>query len=116
MSSLDKEGNKTSVTIVDGKIEATDAMKNIMFTVEVYNTGYSIKSASGRYIGNSSDQNKLLNNNTTKYVNTISLNSDGSAQIVSAKSVLRFNANTTNGNRYRYYKSSSYTNQKASHL
>ena len=115
LTSLDAEGNRTSVAIVDGKIEATDAMKNIMFTVEVYSTGYSIKSASGKYIGNSSDQNKLLNT-TTKYVNTISLNSDGSAQIVSAKSVLRFNANTTNGDRYRYYKSSSYTNQKAIHL
>lgn len=117
LGSLDAEGNKASVTIGSDKtIEATDAMKKISFTIASKSGGYSIKSASGKYIGNTSNANSLKNGTSDSYVNTISLNSDKSVQITSSSSVLRFNANTTNGNRYRYYKSSSYTNQKPIHL
>ncbi len=115
LSSLDAGNNIQKVTISNNTIEATDAMKKISFTIEKSGTSYTIKSASGYYIGNESDANKLLYNKSTKYTNTITLNSDKSVHIVgSGKSVLRFNASSGSSNyRFRYYKSSSYTGQKA---
>ena len=109
---LDASNNYITVTITDGKIAATDAMKDSAVTIaKSSDKDYTIQTASGYYIGNTSDGNKLASNKTTKYANTISLNGDGSVQITSSKSVLRFN--TSQGDRFRYYKSSTYTDQKA---
>ena len=117
LSTLDATGNHKSVTIANSQIEATDAMKAMSFTIAKNGSNYTIKSASGYYIGNTSDQNKVISNTSTKYDNTLSLNTDGSVQITSVKSVLRFNSNTgNNNNRFRYYKSTTYTSQKAIQL
>ena len=111
LDNLDAEGNYITAAIVDNKIEATDATNAAKFTIEKNGSAYAIKSASGKYIGNSKDQNKLLTDK--KYDNTLTLQADGSVDIVSANSHLRSNIETTNGNRFRYYKSSTYTKQKA---
>ena len=112
-TSLDSVSNTVTVTINSGKISATDTLKKSTFTIAKSGSSYTIKSASGYYIGSTSDKNNLLSNKTTKYTNTISLNSDGSVHIVSSgKAVLRYNA-SSGQYRFRYYKSGSYSNQKA---
>ncbi|MBO5322857.1 MAG: hypothetical protein J6A88_01985, partial [Oscillospiraceae bacterium] len=114
LSSLDVVNNYESVTITDDKtIAATDALLKCTFDIASVTGGYTIKSKSGYYIGNNSNSNALASSTSTQYVNTISLNADGSAQIVGkGNAVLRYNA-TSGQDRFRYYKSSSYTNQKA---
>lgn len=116
LTTLDAASNTKSVTITNGEIEATDAMMAITFDIAKNGTVYTIKSKSGYYIGNNSDSNSLTSNKSTKYDNTITLNTDKSVQIVGkGKSVLRYNA-TSGQTRFRYFKSSTYTNQKAIHL
>ncbi len=111
-SSLDAVNDYVAVTITDGKIEATDTIQESEFTIEKSGSNYVIKSASGYYIGQTSNANGLKSSTTTKYSNTISMNSDDTVNIVSGGAYLRFNA-TSGQNRFRYYKSSSYTGQKA---
>ena len=113
LSTIDAEGNYIKVAMTNGVIEANATTNAAKFTVEKYNNGYSLKSASGLYMGNTSNQNKIITNASTKYENTLTLKSDGTVDVVSAGSYLRSNIATTNGDRFRYYKSSSYTNQKA---
>ena len=116
LETLDASANKISVAIADGTIAATDETNVASFTIEKVGDDYAIKSASGYYIGNTADSNKLLSSDSEKYTNTISLNTDGTVQIVgSGSSVLRYNA-TTDQERFRYFKSSTYTKQKAIYL
>ena len=115
-TTMDAVSNTQAVTISNNEIEATDAMKAITFEIAKNGTSYTVKSKSGFYVGNDSNSNSLAANTTTKYNNTISLNSDGSAHIVGkGTSVLRYNA-TSGQTRFRYFKSSTYTGQKAIHL
>ena len=74
--------------------------------------GYDIKSASGYYIYQTTDANGLKSNTDPKGSNAISLDPSGSALIVSGGAYLRFNA-ASDQKRFRYYKSSTYTGQKA---
>ncbi|MBQ8740700.1 MAG: endonuclease [Clostridia bacterium] len=114
LTTLDAASNNISVTINDGTIEATDTTNAANFTIDT--TAGTIQSASGYYIGNTADSNKLNSSTSTQYTNTITINTDGSAHIVgSGNSVLRYNASSGNY-RFRYFKSSTYTNQKAIHL
>lgn len=115
-TTMDAASNTKTVTISNGEIEANDAMMSITFDIAKNGTVYTIKSKSGYYIGNNSDSNSLTSSTSTKYDNTITLNTDKSVQIVGkGKSVLRYNA-TSGQTRFRYFKSSTYTNQKAIHL
>ena len=110
LTTLDAVSNIVTVTIADSKIEATEAMKAAQFTI---NASGHIKSASGYYIGQTSDKNGLKSSTSETYTNTLSLNADGTVNVVSsAGAYLRFNA-ATDQNRFRYYKSTSYTSQKA---
>ncbi len=115
LSSLDAVSNTKTVTISNSQIEATDAMKAIAFTIAKSGSNYTIKSASGKYIGNNSNSNALTANtsamnNTIAFVNAndITIKSSGGAY-------LRYNA-TSGQTRFRYYKSSTYTSQKAIQL
>ena len=102
-----------NVTIADGKIEATEATKAVAFTIEKSGDVYTIKSESGYYIGHTSDANKLSASTDTQYTNTITMNEDGSVNVIcSGGAYLRFNANVDQM-RFRYYKSGTYTKQKA---
>ncbi len=107
LSTLDAVNDYQSVTITEGTISAS---KDIAFTIEKLTDGYAIKSASNQYIYQSADANGLKTS-TTATANSISLNDDGSVDIVSGGAYLRFNA-TANQMRFRYYKSSTYTNQQ----
>lgn len=113
LSSLDAANNNASVTINNGVIEADSTYA---VTISGSEKNFNILTSSGYYIGNTSDNNKLLSNKTTKYTNTITIESDGSAKIVgSGGSVLRYNASSGNY-RFRYFKSSTFGSQKAVYL
>ena len=107
---LDKVSNTVTVTITDDEIEATDAMLGAAFTYDSANK--TLKGAGGLYMGQTSDSNGMLSSATTSYVNTITFDGSGNANIVSGGAYLRYNA-ATDQTRFRYFKSSTYTGQKA---
>ena len=112
LTTLDAVSNTVTVTINNATITVTDNLKKAMFTIAKSGSNYTIKSASGYYIGQSSNANGLKSNKTTTYSHTITLNSDGTVNLVSGGAYLRYNA-ASDQLRFRYYKSSSYTGQKA---
>ena len=114
LTTLDAVGNKIDVTISGNIIESNAQTDAAVFTITAKTGGYSIKSASGYYIGNTSDANALKTSTTDTYVNTISI-ANGNADIVSSSSHLRFNP-ANNQTRFRFFKSSSYTGQQAVQL
>ena len=101
LSALDKEGNKVDVTITDGKIVGDYA--KYAFTIAPMTGGWSVQSASGKYISGKSGSNKIITGSTPE-LNTITF-ADGNVKIVSNKTTLQYNAAATNGTRFRYYKS-----------
>ncbi len=116
LSTLDAIGNSYAgedllgVDILDYTIEATPQVDARIFTIDV--TAGTIKSASGYYIGNTSNSNSLQYSTTDVYTNTISIDNDGNAVIVSSGGAyLRYNSDSSQ-DRFRYFKSASYSNQK----
>ncbi|MBQ6884210.1 MAG: endonuclease [Clostridia bacterium] len=109
---LDAEGNGVGVTIADGKIAATDANIAVSFVVEKIEGGYTIRSKSGLYFGSESDTNSLLSNATKTYFNNFAIDADGNTTVTGeGGAILRYNA-ASNQNRFRFYKTSSYTSQQ----
>lgn len=111
LETLDAGKNGVSVEI-DGNAITTDI--RYAFTIAAVDGGYSIKSSSGKYIGQSSFDNKLSANATytDSLLNTISLDEDGNAVISGTGAsgdthvTLRYNKNSGDSNqRFRYYKS-----------
>ena len=115
LTKLDVLGNTIEVSIFNDNIESNASTDVSAFTISSMANGFSIKSASGYYIGNTSDANALKTSLTVPYANTITISEDGNAEIVSSSSRLRFNSDSDQ-NRFRYYKSSTYTSQKAIRL
>ena len=114
LETLDATNNTINVTIENVEIEVTDETAASEFTIDM--TAGTIKSASGLYIGQNSDANGMQASAEIAYTNTISIVNEGDANIVSSGGAyLRFNS-ASNQNRFRYYKSSSYTGQKAIQL
>lgn len=110
LGSLDAVSNTQSMTISNFTI--TGDFAKYTFIIEKVDGGYSIKSASEKFIGRSTNSNGL-DSKDTAVVNTISLDGDGNVDIKSSGGAyLRYNA-TSGQTRFRYYKSSSYTSQKA---
>ena len=114
-TSFDATSNTKTVTISNNEIEATDAMKAIAFTIVKNGSNYNIKGASGKYIGNNSNSNGLTTS-ASALNNTITFKSASEIHIVGAGGAyLRYNS-ASDQKRFRYYKSSSYTGQKAIQL
>ena len=105
---LDDVNDYTTVEITENTISIAD---QIAFTIAKMEGSYSIQSASGKYIYQSSDKNGLATGDTAQ-ANTIKMNEDSTVDIVSGGAHLRFNA-MSNQMRFRYYKSATYTSQKA---
>lgn len=112
LTKLDSEGNKISVSISNNTIAATDATTAATFTIAKLGTSYTIQSASGYYIGQTTNANGLNSSKTTAYTNNILLGSSGIDIVSSGGAYLRYNNNVDNGTRFRYYKSSSYSSQQ----
>ncbi|MGN0224512.1 MAG: starch-binding protein [Prevotella sp.] len=112
LTTLDALSNTKPVTITDGMIETTDC--DFYFTIATVEGGYSVNSASGYYIGQSSDSNGLKTSTSTVYVNSLTVD-NGDIDVECKSAHLRFNS-TTNNYRFRYYKSSSYASQQTIQL
>lgn len=89
------------VTITDGKIVGDYA--KYAFTIAPMTGGWSVQSASGKYISGKSGKNKIITGSTPE-LNTITF-ADGNVKIASNNTTLQYNAAATNGTRFRYYKS-----------
>lgn len=114
LEALDAVGNTIGVVLNNNEIAVTDETTAAEFTIDV--TAGSIKSASGLYIGQTSDANGLASSTETAYTNTLSIVTDGNVNIVSSGGAyLRYNS-TSDQSRFRYYKSSTYSSQKAIQL
>lgn len=114
LETLDAVGNSIAVTISNNTIPSSTEVDAAVFTYDA--DAGTFKSASGKYIGQTSNANGLATSATNPYTNTVSIDADGNADIVSSGGAyLRYNA-ASNQTRFRYYKSSSYTGQKAIQL
>lgn len=115
LATLDSSSNNKAVKINNGEIEANSTVNPFKFTIKKSGTNYTIQSASGFYIGQTSNANGLKSSKSTSYSHTISFNTDNSVNLISGGAYLRYNA-ASDQLRFRYYKSSSYSGQKAIHL
>lgn len=108
LSTLDATNNYITVAVADNTIASSTTTDNSTFTIASVENGYSIKSASGQFIGKNDDSNGLSTNNSysATYKNTISYdNGNIEIDIVSnGGGYLRFNS-ASNQMRFRYYKS-----------
>lgn len=112
----DAANNGVSVSIVDGKIEATESVDSCSFILAKSGDNWTIKAFDGNYIGMSSNDNDLGFSKGTAYENSITINTAGGHDVVgSGGAYLRFNS-SSNQKRFRYYKSSSYESQKPVYL
>ena len=104
LDTLDAKGNTVSVTISSGTIEASEDLRNAIFTIAKSGTDYSIKSHSGKYIGRSATSNGL-NSGSSELVNTISLDNSGNAVIAGdGGPKLQYNS-ASDQLRFRYFAS-----------
>lgn len=114
LSTLDAAGNTISVTISSDEIAITSATEAAEFTIAKSGSSYTIKSKSGKYIGKTADSNGL-DANDSELTNAISLSGSDVNIVGSGGAYLRYNSNSGQ-ERFRYYKSTSYTGQKAIQL
>lgn len=107
LETLDAVSNTISVTISNNAIAATGETNAAKFTIAKIDGGYSILSASGKYIGITKYENGLKASTSTVYANSISV-SDRVASIslkfANGTVTLQYNNENTQ-NRFRYYKS-----------
>ena len=102
LTTLDATGNTIAVTIANNKINATTATEAAEFTIAVKEGGgYSIKSASGLYIGLTGSSNGLKTSSSDDYTNTITISAEEDTITCNSK-ILRYNA-TSGQTRFRYY-------------
>lgn len=111
LTTLDATSNTVSVTISESSITGDFAANE--FTIDA--SEGTIQSASGYYIGQTGNSNGLLSSTSTAYTNTLSISDGNFVAVSSGGAYLRYNA-TSGQDRFRYFKSSSYTNQQAIQL
>ena len=111
LETLDAVSNTIGVTISNATIPSTDDTDAASFTIEAVSGGYTIKSASGYYIGQTTDANGLKASAKDAYTNVLSLVSDGVNIVGSGGAYLRYNK-TSGQTRFRYFKSATYTGQE----
>lgn len=116
LTSLDSTSNKiTTGSIVSSKFDVNSGTDSA-FLITASGNNYTIKSKSGYYIGRTSNANGLDTSTSEEYKNSVSFDSDGNVTILSSGGAyLRYNS-SSNQERFRYYKSASYTDQKAIQL
>ncbi|MBR5743918.1 MAG: hypothetical protein IKX94_01160, partial [Muribaculaceae bacterium] len=114
---LDTTNNYVAVTRSDNSVSPGEN-DDFYFTISLIdgeNGLYSIQAANGTYIGRSSNMNGL-NESDEALENIITIDDDGNAHIKgSGGAYLRYNS-SSGQNRFRYYKSSTYTAQKTVQL
>ena len=110
-----KGAGSEGATIKNGQIMSTTEIAKFQVTIEKTDNGYSVKLASGKYISGKKDKNGISFPDTAADCTITYDAASNSVLITSNTSVLRYNAN--NGEeRFRFYKSTTYTQQKAIQL
>ena len=104
LSTLDAAGNTIAVAINNGEIAANSENITAIFTVSKTSNGTTIKSASGKFIGRTTNENGLDASETTEHTNTITIDNGNVVITSSGNPTLRYNS-AANQNRFRYYKS-----------
>lgn len=103
LENLDAAASIINVRINDDIVHSDLETDAATFTISEIENGYSIRSASGKYIGRTASSAGLNTSPTTVYVNTISIDENGDAVITASNSmVLRYNT-SSNNRRFRYY-------------
>ena len=109
LTTLDATSNTISVTITDSKIEANATTNAAKFTIASVTGGYSIQSASGKYIGVSANSNGLKQaDEVGSYTHDLSIENGAAvikANFSGSTMTMRYN-NASNQLRFRYFKSS----------
>lgn len=106
----DAEGNYAKVAITDKGIASDENIQRNSVTIATMDGGYSIQLNSGKYICGIKGSNKL-NFADAASANTIGLKDASSFEVISNETIFTYNSNTSNGNRFRYYKSATVSGQ-----
>lgn len=101
LTALDAVSNFIDITTNNGIIEANTSTNKAKFTIAKSGNSYSIKSASGYYIGRTGSSNGLNTSQTQVYDNTLSY-SNNTVSVEGSYGTLKFN-NTSGQKRFRYY-------------
>ena len=109
-NAVDAANGHVKTDISNGTIEGSTTIDAEVVTIATMSGGYSIQSKKG-YIYGTKGSNKLNFNTSSAQLNTIAWD-NGNVKITSNTSVLRFNPASGNM-RFRYFKSTTYTAQKA---
>lgn len=97
---------KNTIPVNKGTIQQSANLNAAAF---YYNSSdNSIKSSNGYYIGQTSDANGLKTSETSDFINSVSFSGNNVSIVSNCGPVLRFNHNTGQ-NRFRFYKTSSFT-------
>ena len=100
---LDVARDTIHVAIKDSKISGTLKNRLSSFTLSAVPNGYSLKSASGYYIGLDDNSDSGIDTNASKYfTNAISFNNDGAVKIHCSIGSLRYNKDSK-AHRFGYY-------------
>ena len=103
---LDAAGNTIEVTINDHVIAADATTEAATFTINAVDGGYSIQSASGKYIGRTSNSNGFNESASVVYTNTITIDNSGNAVVTSSSGPKLQYWKSGNDSRFRYYSTS----------
>lgn len=104
LSTLDAADNYIEVTISEGSITANSTVNASKWTIAKVGatSNYTIKSASGYYIGRTASSNGLNSSTSEAYTNTLSYSDDHVVITSSGGPTLQMNS----GTRFRYYTTS----------
>lgn len=100
LTTLDAANNYISVSISNNQIAYSNETAAAKFTINPIEGGYSIRSASGYYIGRASNSNGLDSSTSNVYTNTMSISS-GNITINGQYKTLSFNT-ANDQQRFRY--------------
>ncbi|MBR4913048.1 MAG: hypothetical protein IKZ54_09460, partial [Bacteroidales bacterium] len=111
LSNLDVASNFYNVTIQNNEVVNNSNLQPFIFTISPRNNNnYTIQSTLGFYIGKTANNNGLDYSPSNQYENAINFNNGDIDIIGSGGAYLRYN-NNSGQKRFRYYKSSSYSDQ-----
>jgi len=102
LTTLDATNNTIAVTITSNKIPANATTNAARFVIN--KATKTIKSASGYYIGRTTDSNGFNSSTSTAYTNTMSISSNNFVATSSGGPLLRYNS-SSDQKRFRYYAS-----------
>lgn len=103
LASLDVASNTISVSINESQIEITEDTEAAEFTIAAKTGGYSIKSASNKYIGHTGSSNALKTSDNDDYTITLAI-SDGNLNATCNSYNLRYNS-ASGQTRFRFFSS-----------